>query len=158
MASGPFFGFVAMSALGFHTAYPDLALSDILTPAGVTAVEGIGDKCSSEILSEFADKQAGDYFLASPLAVPAWKAAFTLNTPGTIATKVPIFIYQGDEDQIIPVEISKMLLDRYCAIGVTAYRKTYPNTDHTSVIPAALLDITAYVTARIAGQPAPTSC
>ena len=124
----------------------------------MAATAELGDQCSNEILGEFANKPATDYFSASPMAVPAWAAEFTANTPGTNVTKVPIFLYQGEEDQIIPVEISKALLDRYCALGVTAYRKTYPNTDHTSVIAAALLDITGYVTARIAGQPAPTSC
>ena len=42
--------------------------------------------------------------------------------------------------------------------GVTVERKTYPGTDHTSVIPAALGDIVAFANDRLAGLPAPSSC
>jgi hypothetical protein len=71
---------------------------------------------------------------------------------------VPIFLYQGQGDQIIPVQVSAELLQRYCALGDTVQRKTYPGTDHTSVIPAALGDIVAFANDRLAGLPAPSSC
>ncbi len=54
--------------------------------------------------------------------------------------------------------VSETLLQKYCALGVTVSRKTYPGTDHTSVIPAALTDILAFANDRLAGRPAPSSC
>ena len=68
-----------------------------------------------------------------------------------------IFDY-GEDDTLVPPDQSAQLLDRYCAIGVTAERLTYPGADHVSVIGAAIGDLISYATARVAGEPAPSSC
>ena len=71
---------------------------------------------------------------------------------------MPIFLYQGEADEIIPVGVSAALLQDYCALGVPVSRKTYPGADHTSVIPAAVVDILAFANDRLAGKPAPVGC
>jgi pimeloyl-ACP methyl ester carboxylesterase len=155
---GPYFGFSFMAAAGFKAAYPQLSYDSILNDAGKQAVASISEACSDEILKDFSGQHARDYELASPDDAPGWKEAFAANEAGQMKTPVPVFIYQGDQDQIIPVAVTAQLLDKYCALGLTAERKTYPNTDHTSVIPAALGDILAFANDRLAGRPAPTSC
>jgi alpha-beta hydrolase superfamily lysophospholipase len=155
---GPYFGFAFMAAVGFKAAYPNLSYDAILNAAGQQAVASIVTECSDQILKDFAGKRFSDYEISAPQDTPGWMEAFAANKAGQIKTPVPIFIYQGDNDQIIPVAVSATLLQKYCAIGVTASRKTYPGTDHTSVIPAALGDILAFANDRLAGMPAPTSC
>jgi pimeloyl-ACP methyl ester carboxylesterase len=155
---GPYFGFSFMAAVGFKAAYPQLSYDAILNAAGQQAVASITEACSDQILKEFAGKHATDYQVGSPAEAPGWQEAFAANEAGQRTTSVPVFIYQGDKDQIIPVEASAQLLAKYCALGVTAQRKTYPNTDHTSVIAAALGDILAFANDRLAGLPAPSSC
>jgi pimeloyl-ACP methyl ester carboxylesterase len=150
----PYFGFSFMAAAGFKAAYPQLSYDAILNESGKQAVASIAEACSDQILKDFAGEHASEYEIASPQDAPGWKEAFAANEPGQRKTPVPIFIYQGDKDQIIPVAVSAQLLAKYCALGVTAERKTYPNTDHTSVIPAALGDILAFANDRLAGRPA----
>ena len=96
--------------------------------------------------------------IADPATVPGWSDAYAANEPGHTATSVPIFLYQGEADQIIPVGVSATLLKNYCALGVPVSRKTYPGADHTSVIPAAVVDILAFANDRLAGKPAPVGC
>jgi pimeloyl-ACP methyl ester carboxylesterase len=155
---GPYFGFAFMAAVGFKAAYPNLSYDAFLNDAGKQAVAGIVTECSDQILKDFAGKHGSDYEIAAPWETPGWKEAFAANEGGQLKTPVPIFIYQGDNDQIVPVAVSATLLQKYCALGVTASRKTYPGTDHTSVIPAALGDILAFANDRLAGTPAPSSC
>ncbi len=69
-----------------------------------------------------------------------------------------MLIYHGEADTTVPRALSDITLGRYCAIGATVELKSYPGADHTSVIPAALGDITAFFAARLAGQPATSSC
>ena len=61
-------------------------------------------------------------------------------------------------DDLVPPQLSAELLARYCELGVTASRTVYPDTDHVSVIAAAYADVGAYLQARLAGEPAPSSC
>jgi pimeloyl-ACP methyl ester carboxylesterase len=155
---GPYFGFTFMAAVGFKAAYPQLSYDAILNDAGQQAVAAVDTECSDAILQQYAGKHASDYDAAVPWETPGWDEAFAANEAGQMKTSVPIFIYQGDNDQIIPVAVSGTLLEKYCALGVTAWRKTYPGTDHTSVIAAALGDILTFANDRLAGLPAPTSC
>jgi pimeloyl-ACP methyl ester carboxylesterase len=154
----PYFGFAIMSAAGFKAAYPQLSYDAVLNDAGKQAVASIADACADQVLKEFAGHHASDYQIASPEEAPGWKDALAANEPGQRATPVPIFLYQGDNDQIIPVQVSADLLQRYCAIGATVERKTYPGADHTSVIAAALGDVVGFANDRLAGLPVPSSC
>lgn len=158
LRTSPFFGYVFMAAAGFHAAYPDLDESTIFTPEGIAAVEKAGDSCSSEIVSEYRGKDPNLYMKADPGTTEPFASILEENSPGVRATKVPIFMYQGEADEQIPVVASKLVLDRYCKNGTTAYRKTYPGATHTSVIPLALPEIESYIADRLAGRPAPTSC
>ena len=155
---GPYFGFSIMTAAGFKAAYPQLSYDALLNEAGKQAVASVADACADQVLKEFAGHHASDYQTASPEEAPGWKEALAANEPGQLKTPVPIFLYQGDNDQIIPVQVSADLLQRYCALGDTVERKTYPGTDHTSVIPVALGDIVAFANDRLAGLPALSSC
>jgi alpha-beta hydrolase superfamily lysophospholipase len=155
---GLYFGFAVMAAAGFKAAYPQLSYDAVLNDAGKQAVASIADACSDQVLKQFGGHHASEYQITSPQEAPGWKDAVAANEPGQMKTPVPIFLYQGQGDQVIPVQASAELLQRYCALGVTAERKTYPGTDHTSVIPAALGDIVAFANDRLAGLPAPSSC
>jgi alpha-beta hydrolase superfamily lysophospholipase len=155
---GPYAGFSLMALVGFHAAYPSLSYDAVLNDAGKTAVAAVDDECSDEILQSYAGRHLADFVVADPATVPGWSDAYAANEPGHTATSVPIFLYQGEADQIIPVGVSATLLKDYCALGVPVSRKTYPGADHTSVIPAAVVDILAFANDRLAGKPAPVGC
>ena len=78
-------------------------------------------------------------------------ATITLNRPNAF-NSINLSIAQKLE------QLSAELLARYCELGVTASRTVYPGTDHVSVIAAAYADVGAYLQARLAGEPAPSSC
>jgi hypothetical protein len=155
---GPNFGLALMPVVGFPAAYPSLSYGAILNAAGQQAVHQIADQCLGQITTEFAGRHASDYLVADPSQAPGWKDAIAANEAGQRTTPVPMFLYQGEADQIIPVAVSQTLLGKYCALGDVVERKTYPGKDHTSVIPAALPDILNYAADRLAGKAAPSSC
>jgi pimeloyl-ACP methyl ester carboxylesterase len=158
LRTSPFFGYIFMAAAGFHAAYPELDESRVFTPEGMAAVEKAGDSCSGDIVAEYRGKDPDVYLKADPGTTEPFASILEDNSPGVRATKVPIFMYQGEADEQIPVVASKLVLDRYCKNGTTAYRKTYPGATHTSVIPMALGEIESYLADRLAGKPAPSSC
>jgi pimeloyl-ACP methyl ester carboxylesterase len=153
----PAFGLGFFIGAGFGAAYPQLNLNDVFTPAGLQAVEQAKTSCN-DFVGTFAGKDPADYLTGDVVSAPGWEPVLKANSPGMVKTPVPLFVYHGEADEVIPVVISKLLLARYCAIGDTAYRKTYPGATHAGVVPVALGDIAAYINDRLAGKPAPTSC
>lgn len=158
LRNSPFFGYLLMAGAGFAAAYPELDESAIFTPAGVAALATAGDTCGAEILRDYGGKDPTVYVKADPGATEPFASILEENSPGVRRTSVPVFMYHGESDEVIPVVASKLVLDRYCRNGTTAYRKTWPGATHSSVIPLALPDIESYVADRFAGKPAPSSC
>lgn len=159
-SSGGNFGFALMAIVGFRAAYPDLAKLDNvgLTAAGKAAVAKIGDECLGQISDEVAGHSLSDYVTSDATYAATLTKHLQENTGAQLVTNVPIFIYHGEADTTVPVDASKALLARYCALGDVAYRKTYPGQSHVGVIVAAAGDISDYLDARLRGDPAPTSC
>ena len=155
---GPNAGFLLMGLVGFHAAYPTLSYDAVLNPAGVEAVAAIDKQCSAAINENYSGTHLADYTTTDPASAPGWSEAYAANEAGQVKTPVPIFMYQGDADDIVPVAVSETALQKYCALGVTVSRKVYPGADHISVITAALTDILGFVNDRLAGRPAPSSC
>jgi len=158
LQTSPFFGYIFMAGAGFQAAYPDLDLSAIFTPAGVEAAAAAAEQCGSETIAAYEGQDPAQYLLADPGTTEPFASRLEENSPGVRPSAVPIFLYHGEADEQIPVAASQLVLDRYCANGTTAYRRTWPGADHGGVVPLALPDIVAYLDARLAGEPAPTSC
>jgi len=141
---------------GFKAAYPDLSLDAVVSLAGQQILAEVSTQCLRETaqMGITADQVGAK----NPMDDPAWNAAVDANTAGHVVPSAPVLIYHGEADTTVPRELSDITLGRYCAIGATVELKSYPGADHTSVIPAALGDIQAFFAARLAGQPAASSC
>jgi pimeloyl-ACP methyl ester carboxylesterase len=158
-ASPAYRGFFPMVVVGLRAGYPQLAADDhLLSDAGRQALAQVDDQCLDETLTTFRDEDPTPLLAGLPIDQPRWQQALAANRAGDRPTSVPIFIYHGGADDLVPPQLSAELLARYCALGVTASRTVYPDTDHISVIAAAYTDIGAYLRARLAGEPAPSSC
>jgi pimeloyl-ACP methyl ester carboxylesterase len=159
VASPAYRGFLPMVVVGFRAGYPELAADDhLLTEAGRQALARVDGQCLRETLTTFRDEDPTPLLAGLPIDQPRWQQALAANRAGDRPTTVPVFIYHGGADDLVPPQLSAALLARYCELGVTASRTVYPDTDHVSVIAAAYADIDAYLRARLAGEPAPSSC
>ena len=153
----PFFGYILMAAAGFHAAYPELDLSQVLTPKGLAAADEAARSCTEEV-DKLRGANPDEYLKADPGAVEPFAGLLEQNTPGNIRTPLPIFVYQGEQDEQIPVVASLLLLQRTCRVGgFTLLRRTYPGASHAGVIAVAAPDIDRWISDRLAGAPAPTT-
>jgi len=152
-ADKPAAGFALMTAAGFMAAYPDLP-SDVLTAKGRGApLETARTGCNSEILGSMATTPRDELFAERPSTDPAWQRVLDENRAGEVRTNVPVFVYHGEADELLPVASSAPLAARACALGSPVQRKTYPGASHSGVIAPALGDIVAFLEARLAGAP-----
>lgn len=145
-------GFVVMGAFGFKAAYPELDLQAILQPEVIAQQERVERLCQEEIGSRFRTTRLDRVLKTSPAEVEGWAQAITENTPGRTKTPAPIFLVHGEADQVVPVEVSRLLFDRLCGLGGVAQLQTYRGADHVGVIRAAGPDVLAWIDARNAGK------
>ena len=159
LQTSPFKYYILMAAAGFNAAYGDqrAPLDAVLTPAGVQTLGDVDQGCTGEL----AQKTAGlDYHTlqkADPATVPAWTQLLKENDPGqfTQASREPLLIIQGGNDEQVPVISTQLLFTHLCQIGQTEQRWVYPGQSHAGVIPPSLGDMETWIDHRFAGAPAP---
>jgi predicted esterase len=71
---------------------------------------------------------------------------------------VPMFIAQGDDDQLILPEFTERYVERLCASGNRVEYQIYPGATQLTVVEPSAPVIVDWFAARLAGEPAPTNC
>ncbi len=156
-APGQDTGFAMMAIAGFLGAYPGLDVASVLTAGGQAALPSVERGCVGDVLAAFAaDDPAQLFALNGP--DPAWRAALEANVAGQHATGVPLYVFHGAADAVVPAAWSADYQARACAAGSDVTRIVYPDLDHGSVVPAALGPAFAWLAARLAGQPPAPGC
>ena len=157
LKDSPFRYYLGMVAAGWAAAYPDADPADVLTPEGLARLDAVDDGCGGALAAAWSGLAYDELVKADPATVEPWKTLLVENDPGFVVGESPILIIHGEQDEQIPLVSSQLLLDRMCGIGQVVERRTYPGS-HAGVIGPSLPDMLAWIDARLAGEPAPTSC
>lgn len=158
VGDGSTLGYFAMISAGISAAIPSADLEDILTEEAIELLEIVDRECTGAVLSAFSGKTAGDVIATDPSSVPEWEEAITAIDPGHTKSDVPLWVFHGAEDELVPARGSEVLFERLCGLGQTIERKVYPGQNHGGVVTAALGDLLAWLDARLAGEPAASTC
>jgi pimeloyl-ACP methyl ester carboxylesterase len=143
---------------GLEAAYGRrVPVSRLLTPAARADLPRVANECANQTIAHWQGKSADALFARDPLSVPSFVKLLHEISPGALDPKVPILLAQGDKDEQIPAAVSARLLARYCRIGATVTRRIY-RTNHEGVIDAASTDVLAWISDRLHGRPARSSC
>lgn len=149
--------FAMMAIAGFHGAYSQLDEAVVLTDEGRSALPAVEDGCVGDVLAAFADEDPASLFTpAGPDG--EWRSALEANVAGQRPTEVPIYVFHGDADTVVPVDWSADYQARACTAGSNVTRVVYPGLDHGTVVPSALGPAFAWLAGRLAGGPAPPGC
>jgi predicted esterase len=100
-----------------------------------------------------ADLMQPDYLEAEP-----WATLIGENNPGNVVSEAPIFVYHSTQDELIPVALSGIMLDRMCDNGQVVERVTPDTGGHAPAAPPAYQAAFEWVEARFDGEPVTPSC
>ena len=151
-------GYLAMIAAGINAAVPEARLDVILTDDAIDLLEVAERECTAAVLQAFSGKPETDVVVADPGSVPEWERAIAATDPGHEKSDVPLLIFHGSDDELVPASGSEILFQRLCQLGQNVERKVYPGQNHGGVVLAALPDVMAWLDARLAGTPTAGNC
>ena len=141
--------------------YPDIT-DDILVESARRAADRIADSCINQP-SRFRIAVAG---LTLPSTItsrdvaddPTWIARLDENTPAPTGISVPLFVAQGDADQIIDPAVTEGWVADRCDTGAPTLWSTYPDVDHTEVVGPGGEDALTWTRDLLARQPQAEAC
>ena len=155
LTTSPYRYYLLMAAVGFTTAYGSAAapLDRILSPAAMSLVPDLAKGCSGYVQS-IADRYTlAELVKVDPFTVPKWSALMKANDPAsfTQASRVPLLIIQGADDEQIPVASTQLLAQHECSLGQDLERWIYPGQSHAGVIQPSFGDMVHWIADRFAG-------
>jgi alpha-beta hydrolase superfamily lysophospholipase len=150
-------GFLALGVAGYDATNPGAHVNTILTPKGRAGWPLIESSCNG-VFTKFWGLGISGVFSKNPLTTQPWAAGLRRESPTGIRSHIPILIMQGGQDRTVWPAFTTRLAQRLCGLGDTIEYRLYPGAEHDTVVMAATTDLLNWITARFAGQPAPTTC
>lgn len=141
--------------------YPEIS-DDILVESARRPAARIADSCLNQP-SRFRIVVAG-ISLPSTITArevsddPAWTARLDENAPDPSAIAAPLFVGQGDVDQIIDAAVTQRWVADRCDAGGATRWQPYPGVDHLEIVEPGGGDAFAWTAALLAGTPQADAC
>ncbi|HEY5108972.1 MAG TPA: lipase family protein [Acidimicrobiales bacterium] len=142
--------------------YTDLPESTVLTPAGAAfasteVTKGCSDQVAAAIVAHHLTPTR--VFAAGAGSNPNVLAHARANDPGNVRTTVPMLVVQGTADGTVPPPLTDTYVtSKACPTGDTIQYLHVTGATHGTVVFVAAPTIVAWMNARLAGTPAPTTC
>jgi len=153
-------GFIWQLSIGFEAAYAELSTGDVYTDEALSAMQQLLDEegCGQEFGDVAATfDRAG--FKTSPLQLDDWVTRLDENSPGAVLTEVPILLMQGEDDMVVPKQLTDQLYEqRLCVIGDEVDYRVFPGFGHNDSTQKNMPLMLEWTAARFAGDPAATTC
>jgi hypothetical protein len=159
--AGAYFGAV----VGLSRAYPELDVNKYASDAGKAMIVDAGTRClggtasgNPELLTKYAYKK-GTAYLQDPnfLDLPEMQAVNADNTMGNSIPKMPLYIWEGTADELMPIADADNLVATYCAGGAKVQYTRLSGTGHVLGAPK-LSDGLAFLIDRFNGKAATSTC
>ena len=141
--------------------FSDLQLSDVFTPFGIEFMdEASKHQCSKQMSQsmQYMAGQKGPLSRSDPQNQEAWLKRTEQMGLGNQIAKVPVAIYQGDDDPTIFPAATGAYIKKACANGSNVTYRHYPKTDHLGVVFAAESDYLSWIANRFSNKRATNEC
>ena len=147
-------GFKALMVAGYAAAYPNLDPAAFFTPRAVDALEAVDAGCTGDVFEAMAAIPADQ--VTVPTAFDgAWVSVADANDPGRVKTDDPILIIHSQQDETVPIILSKFLLERMCKAGQVVERRVLPDGGgHGPAAVVAYPQAISWLEDRFAAEPA----
>ena len=158
---GLFAGVYFAAAVGIARAYPQIKIDSLLNAAGLQMKQAISGMCIVQFAATYAFQRIESYTNGglNPLNDPVIQQVAADNAMGAVGVpQIPMQIYMATFDELVVTPDVTALVNSYCAAGATIQYIQFPLAEHITAEAEGLPGAIAYMQARFAGQPAPSTC
>ncbi|MEV4237068.1 lipase family protein [Nocardia sp. NPDC049737] len=126
---GPWAGLAVAGLIGLSRAYPHLPMRHLLTDEGHATIERAQELDAAELLLAYRNTALGPWCeRQDPWNDPMWRYALANETSGRVAPQVPVHLYHGIEDVLVPVAMGRHLFAEYRTHGVDLSWREYASS------------------------------
>lgn len=127
---GPYSGLGLAALIGLSTAHPDTPIQHLLSPAGQTAIRQAEEASLLHILTRFRNPLRRFTILRDPWNDPAWAAVLLAEENGHHQPRVPVYLYHGTHDEVVPIRVAQQLYADYRVRGSEVTWLDIPGANH----------------------------
>jgi hypothetical protein len=147
-----------MMLYGAAAENPKIHFDDYAGPKLKAAESVFRTGCLDQITNAMLTVPADGFYAHDPLTTEPAKSMVKQNEPGLIATPTPLFLAQGTTDERVNVQRTRDFFARVCKLGQVTDLVVVDGADHGAIVGAALPQATAWMQARLKGDPPHDSC
>ena len=139
-------------------------LDKVVDPGSLPAINKLAGLCLESPIDLRPRKQVSQAleqrFLSTPnlTSIEPWRSLLAENTIGALPPSLPIFLAQGDADQVIQPAVTRDYMGKLCAAGSRVTFMSLPGVGHGAAAMKSALTAIAWIADRFAGSPAPDNC
>jgi acetyl esterase/lipase len=139
-------------------------ISNVVTPQAIPEVNQLANECIERFFDVIerrgpSRKLNQSYLTVNNLsAVEPWSRLLESNTPGTLPPAIPVFLAQGMKDTLVRPAVTEQYMQSLCKAGSSVLWHAVPGSGHLFVARDSAGAAIAWVAARFAGSPVPSSC
>ncbi|MDI2132241.1 alpha/beta fold hydrolase [Yinghuangia seranimata] len=152
--AAPYIGIFLMLVDGAAAADPAVKPEQILTPDALAVADRAWSDCLGTVVGGTMPDPAD--VLKPDADLGPINAALQANATEQVNLRTPVFLPQGDQDPLSPLNSS--LTRSLCAKGASVEFKPYAGASHGDVTTAAKDDALAWIKARLDGAPVTGAC
>ncbi|MBF6207242.1 hypothetical protein IU483_24585 [Streptomyces gardneri] len=145
-------GLAFAGLIGLSHAYNQLPLRHVLNEDGLVAAAEARHLTALELLQRFPEPLAHWCREPDPWNDHWWRRVLALESLAHVKSNVPLHLYHGELDQIVPVRSGRKALIAYRQRGTKVDWREYDG-DHRSTAHSAVSDVLARLTEDIANGP-----
>ncbi len=148
-------GFQFLMVAGYAAAYPEADPATFLTPEAEPRLDAVDEGCARDVFGAVSDLPRGQVVQPTPSTSGPWADLADENDPGNVATEDPILVIHSEADEVVPIILSKFLLDRMCAVDQVVERRILTDgAGHGAAAPPAYRLGLAWLDDRFGAEPA----
>lgn len=139
-------------------------IDQVADPSAMGAVDALSNECIESIgdliARDISQRPLKKAFLTVPdlAAIEPWKGLLEQNTPGDLPPEIPVFLAQGQSDELVRPQVTADYRDKLCAKGSKVEFAALDGVGHGAVAMKSATTAVAWMADRFAGTEAPSNC
>lgn len=138
-------------------------LETVVKPAAVPVMNALAQICIESLIDidvrRFTEAPLERAFLSVKdiTKVEPWRSIMDRNTPGLLPRNIPVFLAQGQTDNVVLPAVTRDYMRRLCKNGSAVRLEMYPG-GHGFIAHKSANTTVAWINGRFADRPAPSNC